>query len=276
MFVKRLYLVLLERDAEEDGLNDWTSNLISKKKTGAQVAEGIVDSEEFQMHKYSDEEYVKKLYLAFFDREADEDGFNGWVKDLKNGKSRKQVLAGFIESVEFKELCKKYGIEPGKLDVPQTHTTQNNQENNSNKQQNSNMLKVDASNADRTQVRSFVERLYLKILGREGEEAGIEDWTNTIMNSMDTGGTAYDAGTVISKGFFTSEEYGLKNTSNEQFVTDCYAAFFNREPDEAGYNDWVSQLNSNSITRKEVIERGFGTSEEFKNLLTSYGFKVLN
>lgn len=267
-FVNRFYKVLLERDADEEGLNDWTSQLISKKKAGAQVAEGIVNSEEFKMHGYSDEEFVKKLYLAFFDREADESGYKGWINDLKNGKTRIQVVAGFTGSDEFKNLCAKYGINPGELKV-----SQNNNNNNNNQ---SNMLKVDASNADRKQVRGFVERLYLKILGREGEEKGIEDWTNTIMNSMDTGGTAYDAGTVISKGFFTSEEYGLKQANNEQFLKDCYAAFFNREPDEGGFNDWLRKLNNGEVTRKEVIEKGFGTSEEFKLLLESYGFKVLN
>ena len=274
-FVNRYYKVLLGRDADEGGLNDWTAQLISKKKTGAQVAEGIVDSEEFKLKGYSDEEYIKKLYLAFFDREADESGYNDWLNKIKTTHTRKQVLAGFIGSEEYKTLCAKYGINPGELNVSQNNKPNQNNNNNNN-QNKSNMLKVDATNADRAQVQAFVERLYQKILGRNGENEGIQDWTNTIMNSKDTGGTAYDAGTVISKGFFTSEEYALKNANNEQFLRDCYAAFFNREPDAAGYNDWLTKLNNNEVSRKEVIEKGFGTSEEFKLLLESYGFKVLN
>lgn len=274
LFVERLYLVILGREGDEKGIKDWTNDLLNGRKTGSDVAKGFVMSDEFVSKNLSNEQFLNTLYKGLFDRDPDNDGYNGWLKKLNSGTSRATVLAGFVNSVEYKNLCERYGIKVGKMEVSEKNKP--NQPTNNNKQQNSSILIVDPSGADRNQVQAFVERLYLKILGREGEEKGVQDWTNTIMNSRDSGGTAYDAGTVISRGFFTSEEYALKNTSNEQFVKDCYAAFFNREPDEAGYNDWVNQLNNQAISRKEVIERGFGTSEEFKLLLESYGFKVLN
>lgn len=285
-FVSRIYFEVLGREADEYGLTDWTAKLIFKESDGASVAKGFVLSDEFEQRQMTDEEFVLIMYLAFFGRNPfdvtnyDENGYNNWLDYLKEGYTREYVLAGFVNSDEFKNLCAEYGINPGEITVNKvkTNSEEKNDSNpdNQKKNQNSAMLKVDATNADRTQVKQFVERLYLRILGREGEATGVEDWTNTIMNSVDSGGTEYDAGTVISKGFFTSEEYALKNSTNEQFVIDLYAAFFDREPDENGYNDWISKLNGNEMTRKEVIERGFGTSEEFKNLLSSYGFEVLN
>ncbi len=113
-FVERFYTIILDRPAEAAGLNDWTNRLIGKTATGADVAAGFINSGEFQKKKMTDEEYVTKLYRAFFDREPDKAGYDGWLKELKNGKSRDFVLRGFINSAEFNTLCKKYGINAGR------------------------------------------------------------------------------------------------------------------------------------------------------------------
>ncbi|MCR4649583.1 MAG: InlB B-repeat-containing protein, partial [Lachnospiraceae bacterium] len=87
-FVERFYTIILDRPAEAAGLADWTNRLISKTATGSDVAAGFINSDEFQKKKMTDEEYVTKLYRAFFDREPDKAGYEGWLKELKNGKSR--------------------------------------------------------------------------------------------------------------------------------------------------------------------------------------------
>ncbi len=112
-FVERFYTIILDRPAEAAGLKDWTNRLLTKTSTGSDVAAGFINSTEFQKKKMTDEEYVTKLYRAFFDREPDKAGYEGWLKELKNGKSRDYVLRGFINSVEFNNLCKKYGINAG-------------------------------------------------------------------------------------------------------------------------------------------------------------------
>lgn len=266
-FVTRLYYTLLDREPENDTVVDeWTRKLVNKEVDGAGIAQGFVLSDELNNQKLSHEVFVTRLYETFLGREPDQQGLNNWVNELKNGTSKKYVLAGFVNSPEYEKICKEIGINRGTINAKKDTPAP----------QKSNKLKVDASNANQAQVTDFTKRLYLKILGREGEADGIDYWTYAIMNSKDKNGREYDAGTVVSVGFFMSDEYALKNTTNEQFLKDCYAAFFNREPDQAGYYDWLTQLNNKTITRKEVIERGFGTSEEFKLLLNSYGFKVLN
>ena len=55
------------------------------------------------------------MYKAFFNRDPDPVGYNGWVSDLNSGKSRYHVLAGFVNSREFNELCASYGINAGVL-----------------------------------------------------------------------------------------------------------------------------------------------------------------
>lgn len=109
-FVNRLYQVLLERAGEPSGLEYWCKLLLDKEMTGDQVARGFVESKEFVGRGLSDEEYVTLLYKSILGREPDSDGKVNWVKALADGASRSAVYKGFSYSVEFKELCDRYGI----------------------------------------------------------------------------------------------------------------------------------------------------------------------
>jgi len=45
-----------------------------------------------------------------FARTADATGLNNWVTKLNNGETREAVLDGFLNSQEFIEIMKMYGI----------------------------------------------------------------------------------------------------------------------------------------------------------------------
>lgn len=292
-FVKRFYKVVLGRpqseiDKDVNGINDWVNRLTSGQETGAQVAYGFVYSPEFQNKKVSNDEYVKTLYKSFFNRDPfdpnnyDEGGYNYWMNKLNSGTDRIDILAGFTNSTEFKNLCDSYGINRGELDADKYRKPNNNQNQNNNpapapKKE----LKLDTTNVDKKKLEKFVSDLYNTTLGRSGEADGIEYWKGCILKGQDDKGRVYTISTVISKGFFLSQEYANKNKSEEEFVLDCYAAFFARNPvgtdDEVNYWNWVNKLKNKEITRQEMIEVGFGYSPEFKNLLTNeYGFVIIN
>lgn len=112
-FVRRLYKTVLGREADPTGLKEWKSCLLNKKKTGADVAYGFIFSSECQDKNLSDEAYVDLLYRAFFDREGDTNGCQGWLDTLASGESREHVFAGFVNSSEFETLCNTYGIQRG-------------------------------------------------------------------------------------------------------------------------------------------------------------------
>ena len=38
-----------------------------------------------------------------------------WLKEMKNGKPRRAVMAWFASSPEFTDICKKYGIDRGTI-----------------------------------------------------------------------------------------------------------------------------------------------------------------
>jgi hypothetical protein len=96
----------------------------SCSKIGAKLSRGIRDikgesrlviaqeSAEFINRNTSNEDFITILYRAFFDREPDTGGYYDWLNQLNSGKSRQNVLNGFIYSTEFENLCNSYGISP--------------------------------------------------------------------------------------------------------------------------------------------------------------------
>ena len=238
-FVSRMYTVALNRDAEEAGLEDWSLQLESKQIDGAGIANGFIMSEEFKNKQLSDQDYVKTLYQTFFDREPDTNGYNSWIAALKKGADRGYVLAGFTDSEEFSNLCESFGILRGYM-----------------------YSNGDAANPG---IGQFVTRLYTEALGREGEDAGINDWTAKIATREKT------AEEVATDGFFHSEEFQQKRQkmTDGEFLDVLYATFFDRTADEGGKADWMAQMQA-GLTEDEVIQ-GFARSEEFSNLLSRYG-----
>jgi hypothetical protein len=111
-FVTRFYQLCLKRDPDIAGLDGWVSSLLSGANVGADVAEGFIFSPEFTKSVVTDEEYITILYKAFFNRNPDQAGLQGWLDVLSGGTDRAYVLDGFIYSQEFAQLCKKYNITP--------------------------------------------------------------------------------------------------------------------------------------------------------------------
>ena len=109
-FVKRFYTVILGRDADAGGLKSWTDQLSTGAGTGADIAKGFIFSAEYNIDSKSNTQYINDLYAAFFNRTADQAGFDGWISELTSGTPREEVLDGFLGSQEFINLTNSYGI----------------------------------------------------------------------------------------------------------------------------------------------------------------------
>lgn len=113
-----------------------------------------------------------------------------------------------------------------------------------------------------TPVASFVERAYLLILGREGEQEGIDYWVNGLQsNELDAANLIY--------GFVNSAEFINRGYSNDEQVEILYNVMLNRTSDPEGKAGWVNILN-NGCSINAVLS-GFTGSQEFKNLCSEYG-----
>ncbi len=235
-FVERMYTVALGRDAEASGANYWAKQLLAGENDGAGIARGFFLSPEFMNSGHSNNEYVKRLYRTFFDREPAEEEVNYWMGKLANGESREFVLSGFVNSNEFDVLCGNFGISRGFL------------------RQNGAAINPGIS--------QFAERLYTKVLERAGEKDGIEYWTLQIADGVCTPDAA-------AKSFFKSPEYLNKKSSNTHYIEACYRTFMGREPEEGGVVYWKNVM-ANGATRDEVLA-GFAASAEFQQILKEYG-----
>lgn len=111
-FVTRLYSTCLNRQPDQEGLDDWSRLLASMRQTGKNVAHDFFFSAEFLRKNISSEEYIRRLYLTFLDREPEQEGFNAWLSQLNSGVSREEVFRGIAESPEFRRICLQYGIIP--------------------------------------------------------------------------------------------------------------------------------------------------------------------
>ena len=93
------------------GLNDWCNRILDGQWTINDVSTtGFFNSQEFINKNMSDSEYVKTLYLTFFDRAYDQAGYDDWMNQLANGVDRNTVLQGFANSSEFANLKKSFGL----------------------------------------------------------------------------------------------------------------------------------------------------------------------
>ena len=111
-FVTRFYRQCLNRDPDPAGLNGWVDNLLAGSMTGADLAHSFVFSTEFINQGTTNEEFLRVLYTAFFNRDPDTAGLNLWLDELSTGMSRTEILNGFTGAQEFINLCAGYGITP--------------------------------------------------------------------------------------------------------------------------------------------------------------------
>jgi len=114
-FVGRMYTVALGRASEPAGHEYWTIRLMTHQSDGADIATGFIMSEEFVSKNYANEEYLSVLYRTFLNREPEADGLSYWDQQLRGEMSRKEVLAGFVNSDEFTRICENAGINRGIL-----------------------------------------------------------------------------------------------------------------------------------------------------------------
>ena len=247
-FVTRFYRLCLSRDADPDGLNGWVSALLKGDLTGSDVANGFVFSKEFTDKNTTDDEYLEVLYEAFFNRPPDATGKQAWLDAIASGSSREDVLNGFIFAEEFKQLCDSYGIK-----AFEGHVTESN----------------------KASVEAFVTRFYQLCLGRNPDTKGLDGWTRNLLDQTQTGAD-------VAQGFIGSQEFIDKDTSNEEYLTILYEAFFNRDPDPTGFNLWMEILNAgiqssfamqtlNTGNARDQVLNGFLSSQEFIELCEEYG-----
>ena len=236
-FIERMYVVALDRPSEPEGKAFWLGKVLNEGFTGGRVAIGfLIEAPEFLNRGLTDDQFVEVLYQTFFNRAADADGKAFWIGHLTTDMTREQVVRGFIDSIEWCNLCASYGVKSGATNAKAEKPSKN--------------------------ALMFADRLYTECLGRAPELDGIMFWAKRLTNLESSGAEA-------AKGFFDSQEFKNLNTTNEEYLTRLYRTFMGREPDADGMTFWLGHL-STDMTREQVL-KGFAESQEFTNICAKYG-----
>lgn len=124
------------------------------------------------------------------------------------------------------------------------------------------LIEFAPDNSNQELVEGFVRRLYQTIQNREADNSGLNFWVGCLTEHSVTG--AY-----VASRFFESPEFKAKNTTNEEYVTILYRAFFGREPDRSGKAFWLSNLEDG--VSRAVVTDFFINSDEWRRICSSYG-----
>ncbi|MRT60351.1 DUF4214 domain-containing protein [Pseudomonas sp. CAH-1] len=148
-----------------------------------------------------------RLYQGILDRDVDQSGAKFFTGYVNNGGSLTDVANALLDSSEF----------------------------------------AGVNNA------ADVNELYEALLGRGAtDDAGSSVWTELLAN----GGSLADVAAAIS----VSAEAQALDASNGTFVESLYEAALGREADEAGLQNWVSQL-FNGASRADIAQAIVGSAE---------------
>jgi len=106
--VSRFYKECYGNNPDEDTLNYWVTGIESGKASIDDMVREFILNEEFESKNLSNEEYINLLYKVLLNREADKKGFEYWLNKLNEGIDKDEILYDFLDSFEYKGLCRNY------------------------------------------------------------------------------------------------------------------------------------------------------------------------
>ena len=235
-YVKRCYTVIMNREADADGVVFWTERLVNGDAAGADIVSLFCNSEEFRNKNLPNREIVTILYNAMLGRGPDADGLVFWEDLFNKGVSCSLIISGFVNSEEFRGICAEYGINPGAVE---TEVRDQN-----------------------PMITAFVSRCYQYAMGRQGDAGGLNHWSGILLNHIMTP-------QEVSFEFLGSAEFKSMGLNNNEYIKTLYRLYMDRDADAGGLDYWLSQLE-NGVSR-ETAAQGFALSAEFTGIVQSYG-----
>ena len=258
-FVTRCYSVILGRNPDPDGLNAWANALATGEAKASEIIDGFVNSQEFLTKGLTKEEQVDVLYNAMLGRGADPAGKASWVKVLDEGYPFAAVINGFCGSTEFINLCAEYGIQPGSVQVKAAFVKRVSiTPEGSDPEDSATYVAYTSEYINEEKIRAFVEHCYESVLGRQGDEEGIANYTALIMDGKKTPKrVAYE--------FVFSPEFQGKIPGNEELIKILYKLYLNREPGAEELAGWIEMLEGGAGL--DEVLKGFAESAEFRAIV---------
>ena len=111
-FVNGLYKTYLGRNGDAGGIENRTKALLTDG-TAADVIRIILESAEYKSKFPGNRAFVESLYTGLLGHAGTEAQIQGWLSSMEEGLGVGDVVRMFIESSEFKDVCRDLGIKAG-------------------------------------------------------------------------------------------------------------------------------------------------------------------
>ena len=116
-------------------------------------------------------------------------------------------------------------------------------------------------------IPGLVVHYYQSILRRAPEPSGQAFWEAEAERVFGLGANIGEAFYAMAMQFYFGAEYAILARDDAGFVTDLYRTFFDREPDQGGFDFWMAQL-AGGMPREGVLTN-FMFSTEFANFIAA-------
>lgn len=278
-----LYDALLNRPPDMAGLQSWTAALNSGLNLH-DVTTAMLASPEVQSHlnAVNNGDFVSQVYELVLHREGDLAGLQRWTTALDNGTlSRADFVneavfssehvasiqpdldAGvFVPDQNAVAIAQLYYTTLGRgpdADGLQAYTTALESGATSLHDIARAALGSSeyASHTGTVSDNAYVESIYEQVLGRQGDVAGLQFWTDALAQ-----GTA--RADVASAAVESSEFQGqYAGQGNAAYVEGLYEHLLGRQGDASGLQSWTNALDSHTTTRVDLAN-AFVNSAEFQ------------
>jgi hypothetical protein len=222
--VTRMYDTVLGRAPDAFGLDNWVDRIEDLGWTLAQVAGAFATSAEFTLATggLNNAAFVDYVYQHALGRAADASGRANWISFLEGGMTRGEMLVGFSESLEHRNLIATI-VGQGYFQTDDTFQT--------------------------------VALLYDSFAGRLPDASGLKHWATLLKTGTMTLGQ-------VAEGFAGSLEFQqfTSGMNHGQLVDFMYQNTLDRLPDAAGRQHWVQQLDAGMSDGALLL--GFSQSAE--------------
>lgn len=213
--VMRLYDAALDRLPDQGGLEATTRALSAGALSLQQLANNFVGGAEFQARygALSNQAFVEQLYRFCLNREGDAQGVAAWTNAINNGLSRGEVLVGFSEGQEHRNLTASVLAAGLWTPDPEALT---------------------------------IARLYDATFDRLPDPGGLGAW----VSALEAGVSLLSIAANFASSTEFQQRYG--SLSNQAFVEQLYRFCLDREGDSGGVANWVNAING-GLSRASVL-----------------------
>ncbi len=214
--VNAIFEAVLGRPADTNSLSVWVSHIDAGRTDATRLTTALIESAEFarSVPRMTFEYFVERIYLNSNEGVVDWDGWLFWVQQLYAGTTWTQVALNFVNWSVHRENMRE--------ENPLGFWLQ----------------------------RSFaneVSGIYQVALDRLPERGGFEFWLDSIAKGVSL--------RQMAQMFGRSDEFlgRFATKTTPEFVRELYLSALDREPDQAGFNFWVQNLNSGAMQRHDMV-----------------------